>query len=226
MYKIIIFDIDETLFDFKRAEKESFYQVLGEYGLEKTEKNFLLYKDINRKLWDKVEKLLIEPKDIKYKRFEVFLDEIGKKIDYIEFTQRYMDILSRKSYVYEGVEGLMESLYKNYKLIAITNGIKEVHRKRIENSSIGRYFHRIIVSDEAGYSKPSKEIFQIALEGEKVENKKILIVGDSYKSDIVGGINFGIDTFFINKKSDKVDDPRITYMTRDLLELQEVLKQI
>ncbi len=226
MYKIIIFDIDETLLDFKRAEKESFYQVLGEYGLEKTEKNFLLYKSINKKLWDQVEKLLIEPKDIKYKRFEVFLDEIGKKIDYIEFTKKYMDILSGKSYVYEGVEGLMKSLYKNYKLIAITNGIKEVHRKRIENSTIGRYFQRIIVSDEVGYSKPSKEIFNIALQGEKIENKNILIVGDSYKSDILGGINYGIDTFFINKNNNNIDDPRITYMRRDILELKEVLKEV
>ncbi|MEG2869184.1 MAG: noncanonical pyrimidine nucleotidase, YjjG family, partial [Terrisporobacter sp.] len=55
-YKVIIFDADETLFDFKKAEKEAFKNTILEFGMNYDESyHFETYKVINTAIWKELE---------------------------------------------------------------------------------------------------------------------------------------------------------------------------
>ena len=80
----------------------------------------------------------------------------------------------------------------------ITNGFKEVQKKKLEESTITRYFKTITISEEVGYKKPNPIIFNYALEKANAINTSSLMIGDSYQADILGAINVGINAILFN----------------------------
>ena len=116
-------------------------------------------------------------------------------------------------------------LYGKYKLGIVTNGMKEVQYSRIGKSSIGKYIDKIIISEEVGISKPNAGIFEYALKELGTEDKKeAIMVGDSLSADIQGGINFGIDTCWVNLKNDAPNDKiKPKYVVTKLEEICNIL---
>ncbi|GAH86490.1 unnamed protein product, partial [marine sediment metagenome] len=64
---------------------------------------------------------------------------------------------------------------------------------------ISKLFDSITTSEEVQIYKPKEKIFQVALNKAGCQGKESIIVGDSYKKDIVGGKNMGMTTIWINK---------------------------
>ena len=225
-YEIIIFDADETLFDFKKSEKYAFENAMLEFNIEYDESYHLkIYKDINDAIWKDFENGLITQEKLKIERFKRLSDKLNIKFDAVEFAKSYMKHLANASFLYEDSTSLIEDLHKNYKLIIITNGLKDVQNNRIRKSTIGKYFKDIIISEEVGVSKPNSKIFEVALENiDYTDKSKILMVGDSLTSDVKGGINFGIDTCWFNSnKTLNKTDIKPTYEISNLLDLKTIL---
>ncbi|MEI6856518.1 YjjG family noncanonical pyrimidine nucleotidase [Psychrilyobacter sp.] len=227
-YEIIIFDADETLFDFKKAEKKAFKKTIIDFGIEYDEDyHFKIYKEINTTIWKELEDGLITQKKLKTERFKLLSKELKIKFNEVEFANLFMKHLSQASFLYEKSEELVKDLTKNYRLTIFTNGLSAVQDNRIKKSILAEYFEDMVVSEEIGISKPNPKIFQHALKNINYTNKnKILIVGDSLTSDIQGGINFGIDTCWFNptRNSNELGiEP--TYIISDLMELKEILKK-
>ena len=103
--------------------------------------------------------------------------------------------------------------------------MKEVQYSRVENSAIGKYIDKIIVSDDIGISKPNAGIFEYALKELGTEDKKkSIMVGDSLSADIQGGINFGIDTCWVNLKNEYSDGKiKPKYTVTSLEEIYRIL---
>jgi len=59
---------------------------------------------------------------------------------------------------------LLQSLRKNYKIIAITNHAKEWFEDEIKNFKVDTYFDYIVTSYEAGIAKPDPRIYKMALD--------------------------------------------------------------
>lgn len=199
-YDIIIFDADETLFDFKKSERDAFKNTMLEFNINYNENYHLkIYKDINTAIWKELEDGLITQKKLKVERFKRLSDALNAGFDEVEFSKSYMKHLSYASFLYDDSLALIESLSKDYRLSIITNGLKDVQNNRIRKSIIGKYFEDIVISEEVEVSKPDPKIFEHALNNLNYTNKnKVLMVGDSLTSDIQGGINFGIDTCWFN----------------------------
>ena len=199
-YDIIIFDADETLFDFKKSERYAFKNTMLEFNINYDENYHLnIYKDINTAIWKELEDGLITQKKLKVERFKRLSDALNAGFDKVEFSKSYMKHLSYASFLYDDSLALIESLSKDYRLSIITNGLKDVQNNRIRKSIIGKYFEDIVISEEVEVSKPDPKIFEHALNNLNYTNKnKVLMVGDSLTSDIQGGINFGIDTCWFN----------------------------
>lgn len=225
-YEIIIFDADDTLFDFKKSEKEALKNTMNEYGIEYKESYHLkTYKDINSVIWKELEQGLIKQKELNIKRFKRLLERLNLDFNENEFAKSYVKNLSNASFLYNDTTKVIENLYKEYRLSIITNGLKEVQDNRIRKSSIARYFENIVISEEAGVSKPDPKIFEIALGNMKsTDNSKVLIVGDSLTSDIQGGINFGIDTCWFNPNN-IINTKKIkpTYEISNMINLKEII---
>ncbi len=225
-YEVIIFDADETLFNFKKSEKYALKNTMIEFGIDYDENYHLkVYKDINTLIWKEFENGLIIQRDLNIERFKRLLSKLNIKFDEVKFAKSYVKHLSCASFLYDDSMALIESLHKDYRLIIITNGLKDVQDNRIRKSVIGKYFEDVVISDEIEVSKPDPKIFQHALKNiNHTDKTKVLMVGDSLTSDIQGGIRFGIDTCWFN--SNKIINKsaiKPTYEITNLMELKNIV---
>lgn len=226
-YEIIIFDADETLFDFNKSEREAFKNTMIEFNMEYDEDYHLkIYKEINSKLWKEIEAGSITQQQLKVERFKRLSVALDIDFDPIEFANCYAKNLANSSHLYDESFSLVEDLHKNHKLLMVTNGLTEIQDKRIRKSNIAKYFDDIIISEEVKVSKPDPKIFDIALKGIKdLDKSKILMIGDSLTSDIQGGINFGIDTCWFNPYKIKNETNfKPTYEISDIMVLKKIIK--
>ena len=225
-YEVIIFDADETLFDFKKSEREAFKNTMLEFNIEYDENYHLkVYSDVNTAIWKEFEEGLITQKKLKIERFKRLSDKLNIKFDEALFAKSYMKHLSHASFLYDDSIELLESLHKNHRLIIITNGLKDVQDGRIRKSIVAKYFEDIVVSEEVNVSKPDPKIFELSLNNiNYMDKSKVLMVGDSLTSDIKGGINFDIDTCWFNpNKIINKTEIKPTYEISSLMDLKDIV---
>jgi putative hydrolase of the HAD superfamily len=225
-YDIILFDADETLFDFKKSEREAFKAAILDFKIPYDEVVHLnTYQKINTEIWKELELGQITQKELKVERFRRLAKQLEANFEAEVFAANYLKHLANGSFLYEESEELIQELSKTHKLFIVTNGLTDVQRKRIGESCIASYFEDLIISEEVGISKPNPEIFEHALKTIiDLDKTKILMVGDSLTSDIQGGIHFGIDTCWYNPEG-IVNDRGIlpTYEIKSLTELKRIV---
>jgi putative hydrolase of the HAD superfamily len=226
-YEIIIFDADETLFDFKKSERDAFKNTMHEFDIEYDENHHLkIYHGINTAIWQEFEEGLITQEKLKTERFRRLSTSLNVRFDEIKFAKSYMKHLANASFLYEESIELVESLHKDYRLTIVTNGLKDVQNNRIRKSAAAKYFEDIVISEEVCVAKPDPKIFEYALNNINYTDKsKVLMVGDSLSSDIKGGINFGIDTCWYNpNKIANKTEIKPTYEIYSLMQLKDILE--
>ncbi len=228
MVKYILFDLDETLFDFPLAERAAISEVLYNLQITPTEEIIKRYSEINRACWDMLERGEISRERLVVLRFEILRDELGANFSPEEAQKNYVLALGGQHHFISGAEELLSILSKDYELYAVTNGLFAVQSRRIKDAELDRFFKGYFISEKIGYSKPRKEFFDCAFEkipGFKKENA--IIIGDSLQSDILGGKNAGIKTCHYNP-SKKENTTGITpdFEINDLSDIPRLLKEI
>ncbi len=198
-YELIFLDADDTLFDYKAAEKNALRTAFAGHGIAISDQTIADYAKINKQLWLDYEKNLITKDNLRTERFRLLFDKLNYRLDEKEFSSCYLKCLADSSQLFKESEEICKYLHSKYTTAIITNGIGMVQRSRLEKSCIKDYIDYLIISEAANCSKPNVGIFDYA---ETIinfhEKDKMIIVGDSLSSDILGGINYGIDTCWIN----------------------------
>ena len=225
-YKVILFDADETLFDFKKAEKEAFKNSMLELDIEYDENyHFATYKEINTAIWKELEEGLITQEKLKTERFKRLIDKLDMTFDENDFANIYMTHLGNGSFLFDGAMELIEDLSSKYILSIVTNGLTSVQERRLKKSTIAKHFKDIVISESIGISKPNPDIFEHAINnlGTFIKDE-VLLIGDNLNSDIRGGINYNIDTCWYNpNKLENKTDLKPTYEICDYTELRRLL---
>jgi 2-haloacid dehalogenase len=225
-YKVILFDADGTLYDFDKAAVEALKSNFNKYNITWKNNTFEIYEEVNKKIWDDFENGLITVIEIKTIRFKRFFDTIGvENIDSIEFSKDYLNFLSQNNYLLPQAEEIIKWSSKKFKLAIITNGLASVQNPRFKISELRKYFEHIIISEEIGFAKPKKEIFDFAFSKFNNPSKdSVIIIGDNLSSDIKGGIDYKIDTCWFNPGKNKNSNGIIpTYEISNLNELKKIL---
>lgn len=225
-YEVILFDADETLYDFKKSEREAFKNTIVKLGIKYDENyHFKTYQEINKAIWKEFEEGILAQEKINLERFKRFSQKLNIGIDETSIAKTYIEHLADASFLYDGSIELIENLSKFYKLAIVTNGLTLVQDKRIRKSIIAKYFQDIVISEEILISKPNPKIFEYVLKNlNHTDKSKVLIVGDSLTSDIQGGINFGIDTCWYNpNKISNETSIKPTYEISNFNELESLL---
>ena len=228
-YRYLLFDADDTLFDFLKAEHQAIIETLRHFSLPDDEETIALYSRLNAALWLKFDHGEITRAKLLVQRFEELLEALGRDgIDPAQVNQCYMYALAKGHFPFPGAAELCRDLHgMGYELAIITNGASIPQHGRLDNSPLRQYWKEIFISDDMGCQKPQPEYFDRVCEGMGIspeDRKYALIIGDSLSSDIRGGLNAGIDTCWYNPRG-KAADPSIpaTYEVRNFEELRALL---
>lgn len=198
-YTVVFFDLDNTLLDFYASEKNAIRTVLRMHGLPDGDRETQLYSEINLSYWKAYERGEIQREDIFENRFKTLLDRLGLEGDTKKIAADYFVCLSNGHDLMEGAVEILEWLKKKgIRVYATTNGISLTQYKRIRDAGIEELFDGVFISEEVGSQKPSKAYFDYVVRNiPNTPKENILIIGDSMSSDILGGINSGIDTCWL-----------------------------
>lgn len=223
-YSWILFDLDNTLFDHNKSEELSLRLALDKHNIQLTADILRLYRNIDRLLWMELGKGIISVAEIACRRFEEFCTHITISDSPEILQDDYLEIFSKTFHLMPMAIETLHEISKTIQIAIITNGLKS-QVNRVRHSPLSRYVSDILTSDDLGLCKPSKAFFEKTLERIKVGNKNdVLIVGDSLVSDILGGLNAGIDTCWLNSHSLKTETSIIpTYEIRKLEGLFHIL---
>ena len=201
-YTTILFDADDTLLDYKKAEHNALVKVLALYGITATKEITDRYSQINSGLWREFEDGKITKEDIRKERFVRLFGEFGfsRTPTIKQINEEYLKFLGEGSALIDGAFELCSKLKdEGCELYIITNGFAPIQKKRLNESGIAGFFSDVIVSETVGSQKPFPEFFDHVFEALREKDKsKILVVGDSLGSDIQGANNVGLDCVWFN----------------------------
>jgi 2-haloacid dehalogenase len=224
-YSTVLLDNDHTLVDSDTSELEAFSLALRNQGIDEPMPHFETYRRINLGLWHQVERGEMKPDDVRERRFEMLLEELGAAGDVTQMADDFIYGFATFGDLYPGTWEVLEQLSERVTLALVSNGLSEVQRPRIARLGIEHFFDAIVISSEVGTTKPGTEIFDIVFEQLGNPRKDTaLMVGDSLTSDIKGGANYGIDTCWYNPNGKTAGrNDRITHEIRKLEELLDLV---
>lgn len=226
-YDIILFDADNTILDFDKAEFEALRRAFADHGMQIDDNLVQIYRKNNIALWQQLEKGLVTKDYVLNNRFVNTAQELGLDCDILTISRLYEDYLHEGHYVIDGAVEVLENLINmGARLYIVTNGVLSIQNARMKGSGVGKYFKAHFISEQVGYPKPKIEFFNHCFARIKYFDKsKTMIVGDSLTSDIQGGINAGIDTCWYNPKREKnTRDITPTYEIYNLAQLFDIVK--
>lgn len=225
LYNTILFDIDDTLMDFRLSERAALHNTFLDYGMPDGFSRFHdSYREISSVLWRDLEQGTMPLATLGTERFKRLFHQHGLEFSAEAFGSQYLDYLGRETHLFPEAEAMVLGL-SHCRLAVITNGFGAVQKARIKNSPMQHLFEHIIISEEAGYQKPHTGIFDYAFKKLGMKSKdSVLIVGDSLTSDIKGGVDYGISTCWFNPQG-KLNGTAVqpTHEIRCLSELQEIV---
>ncbi|MBR2952244.1 MAG: YjjG family noncanonical pyrimidine nucleotidase [Clostridia bacterium] len=195
MIKNILFDLDDTLFDFKEAERRSLQKTLLSYGIDHNDETVALYSHINHSQWKLLEKGELDRATLKVRRFALFSEALGIPFDAKEVSACYENNLASSHFLIDGALELLTSLKGRYRLYIVTNGFAHIQKSRLAGAKIESFFDAVFISQEIGAEKPSPAFFDACFARiPDFQKSETVLIGDSISSDIKGGLQAGITT--------------------------------
>ena len=241
-YKAVFIDWDDTIGDFLGAAKLALQDMYEKYNLSEYfasfEEFFLLYKPHNIELWDKYGKDLVTKEYLSFDRFFFPLmhgSRVGERLKVKgerqevaalaeQLSEDFLNMTTARFSLLEGAEELVRYLAAKYPLTVVTNGFVEVQYEKFDKSGLRDCFAHIVLSEEVGCQKPNPRIFEEALRMNGLKSEEVVMIGDSWNSDIQGAINAGIDQIWIRKSQDPLPEGQsATYLVQSLSDVMEIL---
>ena len=233
-YKAVFLDWDDTIGDFHGAADLALAEMYEKYQLDRyfaSQDEFVgLYKPHNLELWAKYGEDKVTKEYLSLDRFlfplmhgslcenaeteEVVRLAMTMSDDFLALTTAHFSLLP-------GAEELVRYLAEKYPLTIVTNGFIEVQYEKFDKSGLKDCFSHIVLSEEVGCQKPNPRIFEEALRLNGLNAEEVVMVGDSWSSDMQGAINAGIDQIWVTDKLDDKSKP--TYLVQSLEEIKSIL---
>ena len=122
---------------------------------------------------------------------------------------------------YDQAEPLLAALKPDFLLATLTNG-----NSNVSQTSLGPYFSFTLTAGEAGAAKPSREIFDVALERAGVSDPgQAIHVGDSLRDDVEGAANAGMKTVWVDYQH-QPKSSRATTTVHNLRDVEAAIRRI
>ena len=223
-YKVISFDMFQTLVDvscqkkriWEEVLKDKYTEELCEYHAALVSK-YLVNQFHEVKSYDENFKTL---REIFTKCFYNMVKKEKLDFDYIEAANIFLQAHNDAVW-YDDSKAFLEDIHKSYKTCLVTDADMEMLEKHVRAVK----FDRVFISERIGSYKANDngKMFKAVMDYFGCKPDEILHIGDS-SSDMMGASKLGLDTCWINRHHYvKRFDLEPTYTVESLNELRNVL---
>lgn len=226
MINNFLLDADETILDFVRSSRESFFIAMQKLGLLLGENEFLQFKAINDGLWREYEQGTVTKPQLMKERFARLFAALGVNADAVQANTLYFTTLCGRGYLLPGAEDFLHSLKGCGKIFLITNGTPAAQYGRLRSLGLEHFFDGIFISDEIGFSKPDARFFAYVLDKEGLQRGECAVIGDSLTSDIRGANNAGILSIWYNAKGKIAEGAHPDHTARSYAKILEIVRSL
>ncbi|OEH94464.1 HAD family hydrolase [Bacillus solimangrovi] len=196
----MLFDLDDTLINRDQAVEKMYLTILDTcyQNVTPLEKNEMLqkFKEYDKKSYGDNNKIKV---------LKSFFDEFPPKNriprNYIQdfWNEKFPHCFT----INQHTMNIINIIKTHVKVAIITNGSTQRQKAKIINTHLNNLFDTIIISEEVGFSKPDRRIFELALNKLNVQAEDALFVGDDINRDIGGCQNTNIKGIWFNPHMNK-----------------------
>ncbi|MDR2042642.1 MAG: YjjG family noncanonical pyrimidine nucleotidase [Tannerella sp.] len=228
-YKSLFLDLDDTLWDTVRNNRECLEEIYVDYRFDRHYDSFETfynhYMPRNLSLWRQYHNHEIDRHTLIVERLLNVLRPMG--IDDAEEALRinwdYMRRTTKKNRLVPGAVELLEALKPCYRMFILSNGFREIQSLKLQHAGLAPYFEKLILSEDAHIRKPNRAIFDYALKNTNSRRRESLMIGDSWETDIAGARNAAIDQLWFNPERLPAKGFAPTYEVHSLSQVQAIL---
>ena len=199
MFKHIIFDLDNTIYNYDLAHKKAlellFKKMKTEFKIHNVGDVFLKEKDKFKYCCGN--NASCHNKFIQLKKtFEILNLDFSKLHDFYDI---YNNNFNQNLQLYPNVLEFLELCKsKNIKLYILTNNLCQIQIQKLSKLGILNFFDKIYTSEEFGIEKPDIKLIYFIMADIGCSKNEILKIGDSYKNDIENLITYDIYSFWFH----------------------------
>ena len=224
-YSILLFDADNTLFNFDAGNRRAFSEVCRICQLPDTDELFHAYETVNAEMWSAFDRGECTKDFLVVERFRLFLERAGLQADPVQCNKIHLSTLATNTVLLPHALEVCRTLAQTHSLYIVTNAVAAVQKARLAASDLRPYITDAFISEDAGASKPSVAYFDYVFSRiPGITGENCLLIGDSPSSDLQGANNYGIPCCWYNPRGlARPDGMRIDYEIRDLPELLPIV---
>ena len=233
-YQHLFFDLDHTLWDFEANARATLRELhtalqLEEKGIDDFDRFHQNYLAHNEKLWERYRNGYIRQEELRVKRMRLSLLDFKIADEELanEMSTRFLDLLPTRTILFPYTKEILQYLIdKGYSLHLLTNGFEKTQHNKLVYSGLKPFFKEVITSEGSNSLKPSKEIFEFAIQKCCTNVNECVMIGDNLEVDILGAMNAGIDQVYVNYNGVEAFPIAIgikpTYTVTSLKELENI----
>lgn len=234
--KTILFDLDDTLYDYESTHKKSMNEVYTflKNKIKMTREEFLqLFNTSKEEIKMELSGTASSHNRILY--FQRFVEKTHKTVEptlILDLYYSYWKSFLKEMKIEESTLNTLKELKKkDFKIIIVSDMTTNIQLKKIKKLKLTPYVDFLVTSEETGSEKPHSIMFLSALRKANSLTGEAIMIGDSRNKDIAGANAIGIKSILINpllKESEKVpkDYKKPNYIIKKISEVLKILEEL
>ena len=201
MFKNILFDLDNTLYDYDNANKTAIMEIItiisDNFRIDNLKEEYEIEK---KKFQNYCYNASSHNKFIQFKKiFEKLNIDLNKLPFYYNL---YIDIFKKNLKLYPYILEFLNFCKQNgIKMYILTNNMCKEQIERLTKMNLLDYFTKIYTSEEFGIEKPDIKLFYYIIQDINCSKNEIVKIGDNYNNDIEPLILNDIYSFWFTNKN-------------------------
>lgn len=211
-YKALMFDLDDTLYDFSGNWEQALAKTFCENpltgGLDQRSAvaAFNHYSTLH---WTLVHTGAITFDEYRFKRLSSALADFEISLGREEFRDFNACFIENNLQLISPNDGLVRQMAgwaERYRLGIITNGPADLAGEKVKRLGLDGLIpeENIVVSERTGFAKPQLEIFRYGLDKLGVGSHEAIFIGDSWVDDVEGAIDAGMAAIWLAKAGETI----------------------
>lgn len=201
--KAVVWDVDDTLFDYTTADREGMRSHLVAEGLmarfDGAEQALAHWREITERQWARFSAGEADFETQRRDRVRVFLERELTDPEADDWFARYLSHYESAWSLFPDVLPVLDALAHSHRHAVLSNSSLTVQDRKLRSLGVHDRFETVLCAVELGVSKPDAAAFLAACDALELAPRQVAYVGDHPEIDGRGAADAGLLSVWIDR---------------------------